>query len=167
MSERPSALPAAAPRLICVDDDPGVLAALRRLLRREPYSVVTTSSPEEALRLLEDGIPTLVMTDLRMPGMDGEGLIREVQKRHPRTGRLMLTAYPEVAQALLRDLGEVFAKPWDDHELRAQLWERLRPRNEERADAGAAAPEDALSLLADFERALESGRDAAPGPSVP
>ncbi len=164
MSDRRSAPPGRRPRVVCVDDEPMVLAALERALRREPYELVTTQDPAEALRLLEDGVPSLIVTDLRMPGMSGEDLIREVRRLHPRTGHLMLTAYPDVASALLRESGTVIAKPWNNDSLRTRLWECLGPMMAEAA-ADSVAEDEASSLIADVERALQQGQKESADPS--
>jgi DNA-binding NtrC family response regulator len=162
MNRRSKDLSRLRARVICVDDDPMVLAALRRALRHEPYEVRTTQDPAQALRWLEDETPSFLVTDLRMPGMSGEDLIREVRRRHPRTGQLLLTAYPEIASALLREGGDVMAKPWNDDGLRSRLIERLCPA----PPAGSAGADSLVdgepsSLIADVARALDRGRDAS------
>ena len=57
--------------VLCVDDDPSVLSALRRLLRSEPYELVTVQSPQLALEWIEKGGVSLVLVDQRMPEMCG------------------------------------------------------------------------------------------------
>src|SRR5688500_11153949 len=66
--------------VLCVDDDPAVLASLRRLLRREPYVVETVDSPQQALDRVEQGDVSLVLLDQRMPGMCGSDFAERVRQ---------------------------------------------------------------------------------------
>src|SRR5262245_24877530 len=79
--------------VVLVDDEPAVLAALRRSLARERYLVLTTSRPHEALRWVEALDVSAVVSDERMPGMSGSELLRRVQDRSPATARIILTAF--------------------------------------------------------------------------
>src|SRR5262245_60525095 len=83
--------------VICVDDSPAVLSALPRSLRVEPYQVLTTDRPREALSWVRDRQVSLVISDQRMPDMEGIDLLEEVAKDSPSTARMILTAYPEDA----------------------------------------------------------------------
>ena len=79
--------------VLCVDDDPGILSALRRILERKGYRVTTCIRSQDALREISAGQVDLVILDLMMPGMDGHKLLREIR----RAGRcpapvVMLTA---------------------------------------------------------------------------
>ena len=112
------------PLLLLVDDEPRILSALRRTLRREPYEVLTAEGPVEALRAIESQPLDLVMTDLKMPGMTGLELLERVAARHPRAARILITGGTEViSDASLRAVGvrAVIAKPWDDAELKETL----------------------------------------------
>src|SRR5437868_8014067 len=93
---------AAKPRILCVDDEPELLAALALNLRRR-FDVVTAESAVRALELLADGPFAAVMSDLRMPGMDGAELLAACRVRSPRTVRLMLTGSAD--DAALAPLG--------------------------------------------------------------
>lgn len=108
------------PVILCVDDDPGILSALRRSLRDEPYEVLTAAGSEEALGWLEELAVDLVLTDQRMPGMQGTELLEEVRKRYPGTARALLTAYrtPSTVRKGLESGTETFLyKPWSDEFL--------------------------------------------------
>ncbi len=86
------------PRVLCVDDEPNILHGLRRHLRKE-YEVATAVGGEEGLEILEkEGPFEVVVSDQRMPGMDGVTFLRRVREVSPRTIRIMLTG-----QADLRD----------------------------------------------------------------
>lgn len=124
------------PVILCVDDEPAVLAALRRILREEPYEVVTTDQPQEALELLSRRPVSLLISDQRMPAMSGMELLAASGKKSPATARMMLTAYPD--SQLFKQCGEIgvqrlFTKPWSDEELRRTVSELLENREAEHA----------------------------------
>ncbi|HLF92936.1 MAG TPA: response regulator, partial [Planctomycetota bacterium] len=107
--------------VVCVDDEPAILAALRRALRREPYEILTTELPERALHWVHTRDVSLVITDQRMPGMQGTELLEEVCRSSPSTARIILTAYPGSTAAVpgLRHRAEcMISKPWDGGMLR-------------------------------------------------
>lgn len=81
------------PRILLVDDEPHVLSALRRALRREPWEVVTATAADEALRLLATQTFAAVLTDQNMPGMQGVELLQQARAQAPDTMRLVLTGY--------------------------------------------------------------------------
>ncbi len=88
-------------RLLCVDDEPNVLQGLRRNLRRH-FDVHTAAGPMEALSLLDqqkEHFPVIV-SDMRMPHMDGLAFLREAQKRHPLSVGLLLTGHADVNVAI-------------------------------------------------------------------
>jgi two-component system cell cycle sensor histidine kinase/response regulator CckA len=79
-----------------VDDEPGVLALVRRCLDEERVSLVEASSGKEALEQMEKSpAPDLVITDLRMPKMQGDELARRVRKLHPDMKVLYLTSHAD------------------------------------------------------------------------
>lgn len=109
-------------RLLLVDDDPGILAALRRVFQRENYELLFAKSAKEALLLLESSPVELVVSDFKMPGMNGSELLRYVRKQWPETLRIMLTGYAntEAVMGSMKE-GAVYRfnlKPWDDDDLR-------------------------------------------------
>ena len=78
--------------MLFVDDEPSVLEGLGRLLRRTPDLVIhTASSGTDALALLARQPIDVIISDKRMPGMDGEDLLDEVQRRHPAVRRFLLS----------------------------------------------------------------------------
>ena len=109
------------PLVLCVDDETRTLSALQRTLRREPYELVVTESPQEALVWVETRDVSLVVTDQRMPEMSGSSLITEIQQRSPGTLFVMLTAYPASVSSDdpgWMNVAELLLKPWDDRQLR-------------------------------------------------
>jgi CheY-like chemotaxis protein len=82
------------PCIICIDDEPRITEGLALLLRRE-YRVITAAGGQEALeRLQEIGTPAVVMSDMRMPGMDGAALLKSVRRLYPEATRILLTGEP-------------------------------------------------------------------------
>ena len=124
---KPEAAPARAlTRVLFVDDDERILNALKTLFRDE-YDVCTSAGGEAAIEFLKANQVQVVVSDQRMPGMAGVELLREVRKLAPRTVRILLTGYSDLA-AMVGSIneGEVFRfvrKPWDNAEIRETLKE--------------------------------------------
>lgn len=129
--------------VVCVDDEPAILAALRRSLRRDPYDVLTTVSADDALHWVSTREVSLVITDQRMPGMQGTELLAEVSRCSPSTARIILTAYPGDTAAtpgLGRRLEVMISKPWDVGMLRRTIRSLLREREMDACQEEAAKP---------------------------
>src|SRR5688572_2639995 len=125
--------PVKDPVVLCVDDDPSTLSALRRVLRPERYEIVTTSTAEEALKRIETGPVELVISDHRMPGMSGADLLEMVRRVSPRTIRVMLTGFPEsrrVGRGQSHGIDWLITKPWSDLALREALRQLLEGRED-------------------------------------
>lgn len=107
--------------LLAVDDEPNILAALRRVFRATGWRILTAAHAQEALALLATEPVDAVLSDMRMPGMDGVQLLERVSEGWPRTARLLLTGQADLAStidAINRGrLHRYIAKPWDDDEL--------------------------------------------------
>ncbi len=115
--------------VVLVDDEAPILASLRRVLRAEPYDVLSTSSPVEALEWIRQGGVSLMVVDQRMPGMCGTELAECVRRISPRTVRVMLTGYPGnalVQHGLEEDVQWLIGKPWSDDALRLTIRRLLR-----------------------------------------
>jgi DNA-binding NarL/FixJ family response regulator len=110
-----------SPVVLCVDDDPQVLSAVKRLLRREPYDLLTTDKPSMALRWIGKRKVDLLITDLKMPEMSGTDLIKVVEERSPQTKSLILTGFPEKASGLPENRSNLIAKPWNDLEFKETI----------------------------------------------
>ncbi len=110
-----------APRILCVDDEPNILASLRRLFRSQGYHVLTAESGAEGLKKLESESVDIVISDMRMPEMDGANFLERVRERCPRTLRLLLTGYADIQSILAAiNRGEIYryiTKPWDDNDI--------------------------------------------------
>src|SRR5690606_22787990 len=112
-------------RLLLVDDEPNILASLRRVFQRENYELLFARSGDEALAIMEKQPVELIMTDFMMPGMNGSELLREVRERWPQTIRIMLTGHAntDAVMGSIRD-GAVYRfilKPWNDDDIRLTI----------------------------------------------
>ena len=119
--------------LLLVDDEPGILSSLRRLLRPGGYSIHTAESGQAGLDILEHEPIDLVISDMRMPEMDGARFLEQVRMRWPATMRILLTGYADVSSTIdAINRGEIYryiAKPWDDTDLLLIVRDALeRPR---------------------------------------
>jgi response regulator RpfG family c-di-GMP phosphodiesterase len=109
------------PTILCVDDEPNILSALRRLFRGKGFDVRTAESGPGGLELLQAQPVDLVISDMRMPEMDGARFLEQVRQRWPDTVRLLLTGHSDtgsIIQAINR--GEIYryiTKPWDDDDI--------------------------------------------------
>jgi response regulator RpfG family c-di-GMP phosphodiesterase len=113
-----------APLLLLVDDEPRILSALRRSLRREPYELIQAETCAEALRLLETQPVDVVLSDHKMPGMTGIQLLERVAKLRPQVIRLLITGWTEsIPEHEIRAVGvrAVISKPWEDAALKETL----------------------------------------------
>ena len=123
--------PADGMRCLVVDDEPRLRRVLVRLLEGEGFNCAEAGSGVEAIATLERGAVPLVISDLRMPEMDGVTLLREIMSRWPETAVIMVTAVAEVesAVACLR-LGalDYVAKPFHLDEVRARVTQALDKR---------------------------------------
>ncbi len=120
--------------VLCVDDDAAVLSALRRLLREEPFDVLTASNAAHALASLRRHPVEVIISDQRMPGQSGSEFLAEVGQRWPSIGRVILTAYPGHAvmtEGIRAGVDFLFHKPWDDDALKSAV-RRLIRKNERR-----------------------------------
>jgi len=111
--------------ILIVDDEPNVIASLKRALMDEPYEVITACNGTEGLEQLEKHRIKVVMSDEMMPGMSGTEFLTEVKKRRPETIRIMLTGHASIEAAMNAvNRGEIyrfFTKPWNDIEIKLAL----------------------------------------------
>lgn len=117
----PPVMQTASATLLFVDDEPNILSSLRRLFRPRGYKVLTAESGAEGLEVLAREAVDLVISDMRMPEMDGARFLAQVRQQWPGTLRLLLTGYSDIQS--IQDAincGEIYryiTKPWDDNDI--------------------------------------------------
>ncbi|MEO9523928.1 HD domain-containing phosphohydrolase [Marinobacter alexandrii] len=129
-----SPLPSA--KLLLVDDEDNILRSLQRVLRKEPYELTTATSGDQAIGLMEEQGFDLVISDARMPGMDGPTLLATIKKKDPSCIRILLTGYADIDSTVkaIND-GQIYryiSKPWNDDELRLIIRQALAFKQSER-----------------------------------
>jgi YesN/AraC family two-component response regulator len=112
-----------------VDDEPNILSALKRLLRKEPYRVLTANDGQEALRQLSTDLVHIIISDQRMPGMSGTDLMAQVKDAYPDVLRIILTGYTDV-DSITESINKghiykFFLKPWNDQNLTLEIRQAL------------------------------------------
>ncbi len=130
--------------VLIVDDEENILRSLRRLFKREPFRTVATTDPYEALSLLRDGPVAVLVTDQRMPELDGDHLIARVKALDDRIVCIRLTGYPDrmtPAPELPREaVFRTVAKPWNEGEITDVVREALEAYERATTTASGQAP---------------------------
>ncbi len=108
-------------KILCVDDEPNILSALRRMFMMAGFVVEEASSGAQALKMLESNGFHLVLSDMNMPEMNGAQFLAQVRLRWPQVMRLMLTGTSDLKAAISAiNEGEIYRyliKPWNDEEV--------------------------------------------------
>ncbi|WP_430455262.1 putative bifunctional diguanylate cyclase/phosphodiesterase [Rheinheimera sp.] len=127
-----------AKTILLVDDEPAILRALQRTLQRAGYRVLLAEHGVQALSLLSTEQVALVISDFRMPDMNGAELLQQVRLQFPSTIGLILSAYAD-REALLACLNSGAAwrfmeKPWEDNQLLKDITAALNERDRRQAE---------------------------------
>nr|WP_137937494.1 HD domain-containing phosphohydrolase [Chitinivorax sp. B] len=163
-----------APTLLLVDDEANILASLRRLFRPHGYNVLTAGSGAEGIALLEEGEVDLIISDMRMPVMNGAQFLEKARQLCPNAIRILLTGFSEVSSTIdAINKGQIYryiAKPWDDNEIlmvvkqalevkwlqteRARLLEVTERQNEELKQLNFGLEERVKERTQELEQAM-------------
>jgi signal transduction histidine kinase len=111
-------------QVLLVDDEPGILRVLGISLADRGYRVYTAESGENALRIFRDAKPDIVLTDIKMPGMDGIELLKNIKQQSPNTEVIMITGHGDMdlaVQSLKHDASDFITKPIRDDALDVAL----------------------------------------------
>lgn len=175
VTSAPAPAPVTAPaRILCVDDEPSILSALKRVFRSQGHVIFTANSGQEGLDLLEREPIDLVVSDMRMPQMDGAQFLEQAFKRWPDTMRILLTGYADTAATVAAvNQGKIWSyvsKPWNDGELlvtvqqalahsrltreNAHLTELTQRQNEELKKLNASLEEKVSQRTAELQQTL-------------
>ena len=115
--------------ILLVDDDTDLLRLMTMRLTAAGHAVQAVSSAEAALAHLAVRLPALVITDVRLPGLDGLALFDEIRVRHPSLPVILLTAHgsiPDAVEATTRGAHAYLTKPYDGKELLDKINQALR-----------------------------------------
>jgi DNA-binding NtrC family response regulator len=110
--------------ILVVDDEPLVRRSLSEFLTLEGYTVSVASNGKEALNVLKDYIADIVITDIKMPEMDGISLLREIRQNYPTTSVILITGYGSIenaVEAMKEGAFDYITKPIIDNEIRMVL----------------------------------------------
>lgn len=133
-------LSSAPMNLLFVDDEANILKALKRLFRSAEYQIFTAESGAEGLEILSQNPIDLVISDMRMPQMDGAEFLTKAAERWPDTLRILLTGYADLESTVSAvNNGRIYcycSKPWDDNDLKilinnATAQKRLRDERQQ------------------------------------
>jgi len=121
-----------AQTLLLVDDEPNIISALQRLLRRDGYTILSCEGPHQAMKILDERPVDVILSDQRMPGMSGVEFLRKVKLTYPDTVRIVLSGYADL-QFITDAINEgaiykFLTKPWDDDQLRLRVREAFRSK---------------------------------------
>ena len=129
-------------RILVVDDEVNMQVVLRAMLKKEGYEVRTALDGREALKVLADDAIDVVVTDLKMPNLDGMGLLERVAAEYPTVPVIMITAHGTVAtavDALKKGAFDYITKPFEQDELKNVVLKAIKTRrlSDEEFVAGA------------------------------
>ncbi|MGE5492553.1 MAG: response regulator [Actinomycetota bacterium] len=118
------------PTLLLVDDEENILSAMKRLLRRNGYRILSAGSGQEGLAILATETVDVIISDQRMPQMTGIEFLRQAKECCPDSIRMVLSGYTDletVTSAINQgDIYRFLTKPWDDDDLRANIEDAVR-----------------------------------------
>jgi len=118
--------------ILLVDDERNILSSLTRLFRPQRYRIVTAINGQKGLEVLEKQPVDLVISDMRMPQMDGAQFLEQVALRWPDTMRILLTGYSDIEDTVAAvNRGHIYrylSKPWNDKDIRTDVRLALEQR---------------------------------------
>lgn len=135
--------------IIFVDDDIQILKAIKRVLIETEYELFFSESAEDALEIMSKNLIDMVVTDVRMPGMDGIELLQRIKKEYPDTIRMILSGFAdeqEVMLTLQNNLAKAYMrKPWNNDELVRVIEQNL-------GNSKAHLPHEIISFINNMDK---------------
>ncbi|WP_209123386.1 response regulator [Alkalihalobacillus sp. BA299] len=121
-----------AKKILVVDDQYGIRVLLNEILQKDGYQMFQAANGVQALKIVEDEVPDLVLLDMKIPGMDGLEILKRIKEIKPNVDVMMMTAYGElnmINEAL--NLGAInhFAKPFDIDDVRNVIKDNFNAKN--------------------------------------
>lgn len=136
LTPTPEAAPEAVPSLLFVDDEANILSSLKRLFRPKGYRIHLAEGGAAALEILAREPIDIVISDMRMPEMNGAQLLEQVRAHWPETVRILLTGYAEISATVdAINKGGIYryiAKPWEENDLVLTVQHALEQKQLER-----------------------------------
>src|SRR3972149_999757 len=132
-------------KILVVDDELNMQLVLSAMLKKEGFDVATASDGLQALKILKEEECAAVITDLKMPKLDGMGLLSETVKNYPVIPVIIITAYGTIAtavDALKKGAFDYITKPFDQEEFKNVIQKAVRTRSLNEEDV-FASPEEA------------------------
>src|SRR3990172_7980793 len=118
--------------LLFVDDEANILSSLKRLFRPFGYRIFTAESGTQGLEIMEREVVDLVISDMRMPEMNGAQFLEKVREKWPETVRILLTGYAEIGTTIdAINKGQIYryvSKPWEDNDLTVAIKHALQQK---------------------------------------
>ena len=116
--------------VLFVDDEKGILNALKRTLKNEPYFKIFVDSSESALDVVRNNEVAVIVSDLGLPDMDGVKLLKLIQENYPKVYKIALTGKSDLNEIFEIfenvDLFKYITKPWNIENMKAYIDEALR-----------------------------------------
>lgn len=120
--------------ILVIDDQPGIRRLLAEVLQEDGYDVAVAANGQEALQKVKEITPSLILMDMKMPGMDGLETFRELKKIGKAERVVMMTAYGElelVKEALSLGAYKYITKPFDINVIKTTIKEAIRFEKQE------------------------------------
>lgn len=118
--------------ILFVDDEKNILSSLKRLFRSEGYDVHLAESGKQGLDIMQANNISLVVSDMRMPEMNGAQFLEEVYSKWPSTIRILLTGYSEISSTIdAINKGNIYkyiSKPWEENDLKQTVRNALESK---------------------------------------
>src|SRR3954469_1964112 len=116
-------------KILIVDDQYGIRILLNEVLQKEGYDTYQAANGLQALEIVQENVPDLILLDMKIPGMDGIEILKRVKALYPDMKVIIMTAYGEldmIQEAM--DLGAIthFAKPFDIDDIRKAVAKHLK-----------------------------------------
>lgn len=146
-------------KILIVDDELNMRLVLSALLKKEGYSVTSAADGLEALQILKNNKMDVVITDLKMPNLDGMGLLNCITEQYPEVPVIMITAHGTVAtavEALKKGALDYITKPFEQDELKSVISKAIKTRTLNETELFVSSEEiERTGIIGTSKRSLE------------